>query len=148
MTRYLGHVDELGENLGPELSGGPAQHHQLDPLGDAVAQGDGTLHHRDVLHAAVANVVLIVCKLAQRRGRVNRRPSPRGSVPTRRAPVQWAAHRYSAEGLELQEGEVLGQLDGLQVVEEEGDLPLFAGSDLLAVLQRPVPFVSGITRHR
>lgn len=59
-------MDELGENLGPELSGGPAQHHQLDPLGDAVAQGDGALHGRDVLHAAVANVVLIVCKLPWR----------------------------------------------------------------------------------
>lgn len=40
------------------------------------------------------------------------------------------------------------QLDGLQVVKEEGDLPLFAGSDLLAGLARPVPFISGITRHR
>lgn len=66
--RYLGHVDELGENLGPELSGGPAQHHQLDPLGDAVAQCDGALHHRDVLHAAVANVILIVCKLRNKGG--------------------------------------------------------------------------------
>lgn len=68
-------MDELGENLGPKLSGGSAQHHQLDPLGDAVAQGDGTLHHWDVFHAAVANVVLIVCKLAQRRGRVKMGPS-------------------------------------------------------------------------
>lgn len=61
--------------------------------------------------------------------------------------VQSATHRYSAEGLEFQEGQVLGQLNGLQVVEEERDLPLFAGSDLLAGLHRPVPFISGITRH-
>lgn len=42
---------------------------------------------------------------------------------------------------------MLSQLDGLQVVEEERDLPLFAGSDLLAGLHRPVPFISGITRR-
>lgn len=82
-------MDELGEHLGPELSGGPAQHHQLDPLGDAVAQGDGTLHHWNVLHAAVSNVVLIVCELAWRRRRVKAVPSyfPPGSSPVGHSPI-------------------------------------------------------------
>lgn len=53
-------MDELGENLSSQLSGRPAQHHQLNPLGDTITQGDGTLHGRDVLHAAVADVVLVV----------------------------------------------------------------------------------------
>lgn len=60
INRYLGHVDELGENLSSQLSGRPAQHHQLNPLGDTITQGDGTLHRRDVLHAAVTDVVLVV----------------------------------------------------------------------------------------
>lgn len=59
-------MDKLGENLRSQLCGRPAQHHQLNPLGDTIAQGDGTLHHRDVLHAALANVILVVYKLAQR----------------------------------------------------------------------------------
>lgn len=59
-------MDKLGENLSSQLSRRPAQHHQLNPLGDTVTQGDGTLHHWDVLHAAVADVVLIVYKLAER----------------------------------------------------------------------------------
>lgn len=64
-NHYLGHMDKLGENLCSKLSRRPAQHHQLDPLGDAITQGDGALHHWDVLHAAVPNVILIVYKLAQ-----------------------------------------------------------------------------------
>ena len=68
-NRYLGHMDKLGENLRSKLSRRPAQHHQLDPLGDAITQRDGALHHWDVLHAAVPNVILIVYKLAQSVGR-------------------------------------------------------------------------------
>lgn len=39
---------------------------------------------------------------------------------------------------------MLGQLDGLQVVEQQRDLPLFTavGFELLAGLTRPVPFIS------
>lgn len=70
-------MDELGEHLGSKLSGRPAQHHQLDPLGDSVTQGYGTLHHGNVLHAAVANVILIVDKLAQRAERGEREALPR-----------------------------------------------------------------------
>lgn len=65
-AQYLCNVDELGENLRSQLSGRPAQHHQLNPLGDSVAQGDGTLHHGDVLHAAASNVILVVYKLTER----------------------------------------------------------------------------------
>lgn len=61
-------MDKLGENLSSQLSSRPAQHHQLNPLGDPITQGDGTLHHRNVLHAAVGNVILIVYKLAEREG--------------------------------------------------------------------------------
>lgn len=59
-------MDKLCENLSSQLSGRPAQHHQLNPLGDTITQGNGTLHHGDVLHAAASNVILIVYKLAQR----------------------------------------------------------------------------------
>lgn len=59
-------MDKLGENLSSQLSGGSAQHHQLNPLGDTITKGYGTLHHRDVFHAAVANVILIVDKLEER----------------------------------------------------------------------------------
>ncbi len=64
-NRYLRHVNKLGENLSSQLSGWPAEHHQLNPLGDTITQGYGTLHRGDVLHAAVADVVLIVPKLAK-----------------------------------------------------------------------------------
>lgn len=59
-------MDKFGENLSSQLSGRPAQHHQLNPLGDTITQGYGTLHYRDVLHAALANVILIVDKLEER----------------------------------------------------------------------------------
>lgn len=65
-NHYLCNVDKLGENLSSQLSSRPAQHHQLNPLGDTIAQGNGTFHHGDVLHAAAANVILIVCKLTER----------------------------------------------------------------------------------
>lgn len=65
-NHYLCHVDKLSENLSSQLSCWSAQHHQLNPLGDPITQGDGTLHYRDVLHAAATNVILIVYKLAKR----------------------------------------------------------------------------------
>lgn len=69
LNHYLCHVDKLGENLSSQLSGRPAQHHQLNPLRDTITQGDGTLHHGDVLHAAASNVILVVYKLAESRER-------------------------------------------------------------------------------
>lgn len=56
-------------------------------------------------------------------------------------------HWYLAEGFKLQEGEMLSQLNGLQVVEEERDLPLFTAVsfNLLAGLPGPVPFISSKT---
>ena len=62
---YLGHVNKLGENLRSQLSCRPAQHHELHPLGDTITQGDGTFHGGDVLHAAAADVALVVDKLEQ-----------------------------------------------------------------------------------
>ena len=53
-------------------------------------------------------------------------------------------HRDAAEGLELQEGQVFGQLLRLQVVEQQRHLPLLAvvGLDPLAGFPRPVPLVA------
>lgn len=56
-------MDELGENLSSQLSSWPAQHHQLNPLGDPITKGNGTLQHGDVLHAAAFDVILKVYKL-------------------------------------------------------------------------------------
>lgn len=42
---YLCYIDELGENLGSELRGRSAEHHELYPLGDTITQCNGTLHH-------------------------------------------------------------------------------------------------------
>lgn len=58
-------MNKLGENLRPQLSRWSTQHHQLDPLGDAVTQRNGTLHHGDVLHAAGANIFQIVYELME-----------------------------------------------------------------------------------
>lgn len=62
---HLSHLDELDEDFRPELRGGPAEHHQLHPLGDAVAQCDGPLHGGVLLHTAVHHVVLIVGELRE-----------------------------------------------------------------------------------
>lgn len=57
---HLSHLDELNEDFSSELRGGAAEHHQLHPLGDAVAQGYGPLHGGVLLHTAVHHVILIV----------------------------------------------------------------------------------------
>lgn len=62
---YLGNMDEFCEDLSPELGGGSAQDHELDPLGDPVTEGNGALHHLVILHAAGAYVVLVICKLTE-----------------------------------------------------------------------------------
>lgn len=59
-------MDELGEDLCSQLSCRPTQNHELHPLGDTIAQRNGTFHHGVVLHAATADVVLVVCKLEKR----------------------------------------------------------------------------------
>lgn len=73
-----------------------------------------------------------------------RAEAPQINNVRRAGPALVQAHRYPAEGFKLQVGEVVGQLHGLQVVEQKRHLPLFAavGLDLLAGLPRPVPFVS------
>lgn len=60
---HLSHLDKLDEDFSSELWGGAAEHHQLHPLGDAVAQGNGPLHGRVLLHAAVHQVILIIGEL-------------------------------------------------------------------------------------
>lgn len=60
---HLSHMDELDEDLCPQLRGGTAENHQLYPLGDAVAQGNGPLHGGVLLHAAIYKVVLIIREL-------------------------------------------------------------------------------------
>lgn len=62
---YLRHANKLGENLSSQLSRRPYQDHELYPLGDTITQSDGTFHCGDVLHAAVADVALVVGKLEQ-----------------------------------------------------------------------------------
>jgi len=66
---YLGHVNKLGENLSSQLRCRPAQHHELHPLGDTITQGDGTFHCGDVLHAAAADVALVVGELQQNKSK-------------------------------------------------------------------------------
>lgn len=56
-------MDELDEDLCAQLRGGTAEHHQLYPLGDAIAQGDGPLHGGVLLHAAIYEVILIIREL-------------------------------------------------------------------------------------
>lgn len=56
-------MDELDEDLCPELRGGTAENHQLYPLGDAIAQGNGPLHGGVLLHAAIYKVILIIREL-------------------------------------------------------------------------------------
>lgn len=56
-------MDELDEDLCAQLRGGTAENHQLYPLGDAIAQGDGPLHGGVLLHAAIYKVILIIREL-------------------------------------------------------------------------------------
>lgn len=56
-------MDELDEDLCPELWGGTAEDHQLYPLGDTIAQGNGPLHGGVLLYAAVYKVILIIREL-------------------------------------------------------------------------------------
>ena len=64
---YLGHVDELGEDLGSLLGCVSAEDHQLDPLGDAVAHHDGTFQRRVVPHRAAHHVAVVVQELTNQR---------------------------------------------------------------------------------
>jgi hypothetical protein len=56
-------MDELDEDLCPELRGGTAENHQLYPLGDAIAQGNGPLHGGVLFYAAIYKVILVIREL-------------------------------------------------------------------------------------
>lgn len=56
-------MDELDEDFCPELRGGAAENHQLYPLGDAIAQGNGSFHGGVLLHTAIYKVILIIREL-------------------------------------------------------------------------------------
>lgn len=64
---HLSHLDELDEDFCPELGGGAAEHHQLYPLGNAVAQGNGSFHGGVLLHTAIYKVILIIRELGGRK---------------------------------------------------------------------------------
>lgn len=64
---HLSHLDKLDEDFSSELWGGAAEHHQLHPLGDAIAQGNGPLHGGVLLHAAVHQVILIIGELGEKK---------------------------------------------------------------------------------
>lgn len=53
LVTHLSHLDELDEDFGSELWGGAAENHELNPLGDAVTEGNGPLHGGVLLHAAI-----------------------------------------------------------------------------------------------
>lgn len=57
-----------------------------------------------------------------------------------------SAYRYPPDGLELQKGEVFGQLDGLQVVEQQRGLAFL--SLLLSLGQLPHPIVRRTKRKK
>ena len=61
--RYLGHPDEVRYDSGPLGRGGLAEHHELDPLGHAVEEGDEALQHGVVHGAAVHHKAVVVLEL-------------------------------------------------------------------------------------
>ena len=67
---YLGHMDELGEDLGSLLGCVSAEDHQLHPLGDPVTHHDGALQRRVVPHRALHYIASVVQELANQ-GRTN-----------------------------------------------------------------------------
>lgn len=65
---HLCHSNEVGDDGGPLRSGGLAEHHQLNPLGDAVEERDETLQYGVIHRAAMHHKAVIVLKLRERRG--------------------------------------------------------------------------------
>lgn len=63
----LRHPDEVGDYNSSLWGGGLAQHHELDPLGNAVEKRDETLQDGIVYCAAVHHKAVVVLKLKQRK---------------------------------------------------------------------------------
>lgn len=53
----------MGDDSGSLRGGGLAEHHELDPLGDAVEKGDETLQNGVIHCAAVHHKAVVVLKL-------------------------------------------------------------------------------------
>lgn len=59
----LRHPDEMGDDDSSLRGGGLAEHHELDPLGDAVEESDETLQDGVVHRAAMHHKAVVVLKL-------------------------------------------------------------------------------------
>lgn len=64
----LRHPDEMGDDDSSLRGGGLAEHHELDPLGDAVEESDETLQDGVVHRAAMHHKAVVVLKLKRGRG--------------------------------------------------------------------------------
>lgn len=64
----LCHPDEMGDDSCSLLGGGLAEHHELDPLGDAVEERDEALQDGVVHRAAVHHEAVVVLKLSKEAG--------------------------------------------------------------------------------
>lgn len=64
----LCHPDEMGDDDSSLWGGGLAEHHELDPLGDAVEESDETLQDGVVHRAAMHHKAVVVLKLKWGRG--------------------------------------------------------------------------------
>lgn len=53
----------MGDDVGPLRGGGLAEHHELDPLGDAVEERDEALQDGVIHRAAVHHKAVVVLKL-------------------------------------------------------------------------------------
>lgn len=164
-------MDEVRDDQGPLWGRGLAENHELHPLGDTVEEGDESLQDRVVHGAAVSHETVIVLELGageasapcgllpsscplvvalkpathpvtpstpETRPFLGTPPSPR-STPGQRPS---APHQDLAERAILQVSEMLRQLQGLQVVEQQGHLALllFHGVPLGHL---PLPLVCG-----
>lgn len=63
VCNYLCYMNELGEDLCSLLWGVSVEDHELDPLGDSVAQHDRALERRIIPHWAVNHVTAVVQEL-------------------------------------------------------------------------------------
>lgn len=157
--RHLCHMDEVGDDQGTLGGGGLAKDHELNPLGDAVEQGDEPLQHGVVHGAAMSHKTVIILELGEEvrwDGGLRVLPLPRATatpykLPPHRSPKlvpnHPGSHQYLAERAILQVSEVFCQLQRLQVVKEQRHLALLLGRGV-PLCHLPLPFVRGTGRGR